>query len=218
MIYSENVFLCLFIPLMITIIFLRGLARKVIEAFVFGMASCLMSAYISGFAKVLLGLSVEDTAVYISPMIEETMKFLPVLFILFVLDADDNELFVTSVAIGAGFATFENICYLLSTGDMKMSFVLIRGLAVGIMHVSSITVLVGTIIIIRHYKAISFPALSGALAISSSIHALYNLLVSKPGISSEIGYAMPFIFSILIYSFTRRTILPYQESSEEEIN
>ena len=215
MIYSENVFLCLLIPLMITILFLRGLARKVIEAFVLGMGCCLMSAYISGFAKVISGLSVEDTAVYISPIIEEMMKFLPVLFILFVLEADDNELFVTSVAIGAGFATFENICYLLSTGDMRATFVLIRGLAVGIMHVASIAILSGTIIIIRHYNAVSLPALSGALAISSTIHALYNLLVSEQGVSAQIGYALPVLSSILIYAFSRKTVLPDEETADE---
>ena len=57
MIYSENVLLCLVIPLLITFFFLQGLARKVMESFVFGMIWCLMSAYISGFAKVISGMS-----------------------------------------------------------------------------------------------------------------------------------------------------------------
>ena len=85
MIYSENVLLCLVIPLLITFFFLQGMARKVMESFVFGMICCLMSAYISGFAKVISGMSAVDTAVYISPLIEEVMKFLPVLFILMCL-------------------------------------------------------------------------------------------------------------------------------------
>lgn len=215
MIYSENVFLCLTIPLIITILFLRGEARKVMEAFDFGMVSCLMSAYISGFARIVSGMSAEDTAVYVSPLIEEAMKFLPVLFILYVLEADDRELFVSSVAIGAGFATFENICYLLSTGSMKLSFVLVRGLAVGVMHVASIAILSGTIIIERRYKAVSLPALVGALAISSTLHALYNLLVSEPGISTVIGYVMPFAAAVLIYAASEYNDIAGGEEQKE---
>lgn len=215
MIYSENVFLCLTIPLIITILFLRGEARKVMEAFDFGMVSCLMSAYISGFARIVSGMSAEDTAVYVSPLIEEAMKFLPVLFILYVLEADDRELFVSSVAIGAGFATFENICYLLSTGSMKLSFVLVRGLAVGVMHVASIAILSGTIIIERRYKAVSLPALVGALAISSTLHALYNLLVSEPGISTVIGYVIPFAAAVLIYAASEYNDIAGGEEQKE---
>ena len=37
MIYSENVLLCLSIPLLITVLFLRDMPRKVLEAFVLGM-------------------------------------------------------------------------------------------------------------------------------------------------------------------------------------
>ena len=215
MIYSENVLLCLVIPLLITFFFLQGLARKVMESFVFGMIWCLMSAYISGFAKVISGMSAEDTAVYISPLIEEVMKFLPVLFILYVLEADDNELLVASIAIGAGFATFENICYLVSSGEVKMSFVLVRGLAVGIMHIASIVILSGTIIIVRKYGAVSLPALVGALSMSSTLHALYNLLVSKPGLSSKIGYGMPFVSSLLLLIVLRRSIVIDEKIPEE---
>ena len=201
--------------LMITILFVQGMARKVMEAFVFGMGCCLMSAYISGFAKVISGMSAEDTAVYISPLIEEAMKLLPVLFILYVLDADDNELFVSSIAIGAGFATFENICYLLSSGSIKMSFVLVRGLAVGIMHIASIIILSGTIIIVRKHDSVSVPTLIGALSMSSTLHSLYNLLVSEPGLSSRIGYFMPFVSAVLLYIVLRKSIVVDEWTPEE---
>lgn len=215
MIYSENVFICLVIPLLITILFLQGMARKVMEAFVFGMGCCLMSAYLSGFAKIVSGMSAEDTAIYVSPLIEEIMKFLPVLFILYVLEADDNELFVSSIAIGAGFATFENICYLLSGGNVKMSFILVRGLAVGIMHIASIVILSSVIIIVRNHYAVSVPALVGALAMSSTLHGLYNLLVSEPGLSSRIGYVMPFITAVLLFIALRRNIVISEKVPQE---
>ena len=159
MIYSENVLLCLSIPLLITVLFLRDMPRKVLEAFVLGMIICLMSGYISGFARIVSGMSAEDTAVYVSPIIEETVKLLPILFTMYVLEADDRELFITAVAIGAGFATFENICYLLSSGSMSLTFVLIRGLAVGTMHVASTVILSSVILAERRFNAVSPPSL-----------------------------------------------------------
>ena len=204
MIYSENVLLCLTLPLLITVLFLRDSPRKVVEAFMLGMIVCLISGYISGFAKIASGMSAEETAVYISPLIEEGMKLLPVLFTMYILDADDSELFLAAVSIGAGFATFENICYLLSSGETRLSYVLIRGLAVGTMHIASMVILSGTIIIERRYDAVSLPALTGALAMSSTLHGLYNLLVSETGFSSAVGYAMPFGVSVLLYLAFRR--------------
>ena len=209
MIYSENVLLCLTIPLFITVLFLRDTPRKVVEAFMLGMIICLISGYISGFAKLVSGMSAEDTAVYVSPLIEEIVKFLPVLFTMYVLEDGDSELFLTSVALGAGFATFENICYLLSSGETRLSYVLIRGLAVGTMHIASMILLAGTIIIERRYDAVSLPALAGALAMSSTLHGLYNLLVSESGLFSAIGYAMPFVISVLLYIAYITNIAPY---------
>lgn len=217
MIYSENVLLCLSIPLLITVLFLRDMPRKVLEAFVLGMIICLMSGYISGFARIVSGMSAEDTAVYVSPIIEETVKLLPILFTMYVLEADDRELFITAVAIGAGFATFENICYLLSSGNMSLTFVLIRGLAVGTMHVASTVILSIVIIVERRFNAVSLPSLTGALAMSSTLHALYNLLVSEPGISSGIGYVMPFITAMILYAvFQNNALFPDTEEKTEK--
>ena len=215
MIYSENVLICLTIPLLITVLFLRDTPRKVIEAFILGMIICLVSGYISGFAKIASGMSAEDTAIYVSPMIEETMKLLPVLFTMYVLEDGDSELFLTSVASGAGFATFENICYLLSGSETRLSFVLIRGFAVGTMHIASMILLAATIIVERRYDAVSLPALAGALAMSSTLHGLYNLLVSEPGLFSAIGYAMPFGIAVLLYIGFSINISPYLRGEEE---
>ena len=46
-----------------------------------------------------------------------------------------------AVAIGAGFATFENCCYILTAGAESLPYILIRGMAVGVMHIVSILAL-----------------------------------------------------------------------------
>jgi len=51
MIYSENILICILIPLIIAIIFLKGNARRFAFFFALGMVICLLSAYISGFIE-----------------------------------------------------------------------------------------------------------------------------------------------------------------------
>ena len=80
MIYAENILLCIAVPLLILLFFLRGNTRLFLGAFLVGMGVCLLGAYISGFVSIASGLGANTTAVYISPMIEELMKCLPLFF------------------------------------------------------------------------------------------------------------------------------------------
>ena len=208
MIYSENILLCIAIPLAISLFFLRGGAKRFVITFLTGMGVCLVAAYINGYINSISAHSAEDMAVYVSPVIEEVLKFFPVLFYMYVFLPDERNLLVSSVGIGAGFATFENCCYLLSIGAEKLSFVLIRGLAVGTMHIATLTLLTAMIIIMRRHDAISIPALIAAVSMSAGMHALYNLLVSESGLSSALGYVFPFLTSLLLYyAFRTRVIV-----------
>ncbi len=50
---------------------------------------------------------------------------------------------------------------------------------------------------------------------SSTLHGLYNLLVSEPGLFSAIGYAMPFGIAVLLYIAFNMNINPYLRGEEE---
>ena len=109
-----------------------------------------------------------------------------------------------TLAIGAGFATFENCCYILTAGAESLPYILIRGMAVGVMHIVSILALPIWLIAARRLRVFSIPAVVGGLSLSMSIHALYNLLVSQPGVSSVIGYLMPMLIAFALYFLLRR--------------
>ena len=112
MIYAENVLICIAVPLTIALMFLRGSNRRLILSFIAGMGACLIAAYIVGFLMQASGMNSEDTSIFLSPIIEEIMKFLPLMFYLMLFEPGDTELLQASVGIGAGFATFENCCYI----------------------------------------------------------------------------------------------------------
>ncbi len=71
MIYSENILLCISIPLLLTVIYTRGGVRRSLGAFILGMVSCLLSSYISGYLTLLTEIGLNESAVYISPTVED---------------------------------------------------------------------------------------------------------------------------------------------------
>ena len=199
MVNAENVLICIAVPLAISFLFIKGSARQLVSAFLAGMVGCLLSAYIAGFIQMTSGYSTEDTSIFLSPMIEECMKLLLILFCIYLYGASSRRIELLAIGIGAGFATFENCCILLSSGTLQLSYMLVRGLAVGVMHIATLVALAKGIQLLKLHKAFYFVGIAGILSIPVTIHGLYNLLVSKPGVSSYIGYAMPMLCVILLY-------------------
>ena len=203
MIYSENILVCMAVPLLLTLFFVKDNARQFVLNFLLGMAACFLGAYVSGFLDVTTGMGVEDTAVFISPFTEETMKFLPLLFYFLMFEPQDDRLFHAAVGIGAGFASYENVCSMVSSGAGSLGFLMIRGLAVGVMHIVSVFALMLGLVIARRLKAMRFASVVGALSLSMLFHGTYNLLVSKPGITSAIGYVLPLATAVILLSVYR---------------
>ena len=199
MIYSENILLCVSIPLLLTVIYMRGAARRSVAAFLIGMVTCLLSSYISGYLTLLAEMDLNGSAVYISPTVEEIMKLLPLLFYMFVFRPEEMTLTTFGISLGAGFATFENCCYLLATGSESLTFTLIRGLAVGVMHIVCMLEMSLSLIMVRRYRVFTFSAVVGCLALAVVFHALYNLLVSVRGLPANVGYVLPVVMAIVFY-------------------
>lgn len=204
MIYAENILICITVPLMISLIFITGKARYFAGSLIIGMVVCLIAAYISGYLDLAAELGEESTAIFISPIVEEIMKFLPLLFYVMMFLPESDDMYLVALGIGAGFATFENCCYILTSGAESLPYILIRGMAVGVMHIVSILVLAIGIEMVRRFRALSVPGLLGALSLSMTFHGLYNLLVSEPGLSSVIGYVLPLFTAIILYFPFRR--------------
>ena len=204
MIYAENILLCIAAPLLLSLLFVRGQAKQYVLAFAAGMVACLLAAYVTGFLRLLIAWEETDVRIFLSPVVEELVKLLPLLILLLLAEPGDDTLLLLAVALGTGFATFENCCSLLGSGEIGLSFVLIRGLAVGVMHIVSVAALSLGIIAARRLQALSLPALVGAFSLSVVFHGLYNLLVSVPGVPSYVGFCLPVLAAAGIYHPLRR--------------
>lgn len=210
MIYSENILICIIVPLVVLMVFLPGKTRRLVGGLIIGMVVSLMGAYLNGYFSAIYNMDATLTARYISPMIEEIMKFLPIMLYLLLFDPDNSELIGFSASIGAGFATFENCCYITQNGAQLIQLTLIRGLSVGIMHVECGLVIGICFLLVKRYKSIMIPGMIGAFSFAMSIHSLYNLLVSVDGIAAYLGFGAPLIILALLY-------FSWQKSQNEAI-
>ncbi|MCR4625429.1 MAG: PrsW family intramembrane metalloprotease [Lachnospiraceae bacterium] len=199
MIYSENILICIAIPLFIALFFTRTSTKRFLFAFILGMTVCLFSAYISGFVNYITELGRDEMAIYYSPVIEEIMKFLPILFYEAVFIPEQEKLYTASIGIGLGFATFENCCYILSAVDISLPYMLIRGLSVGVMHLICSLALILGLGLSKRFEVMTLPGLVGAISMPMIFHALYNLLVSEDGLSSYLGYFLPILTAFILF-------------------
>lgn len=204
MIFAENILVCIVAPFLVALWFVKGEVRQYLTAFLLGMGGSLMAAYIGGYFGTILEMGQNDTSIFISPMVEETMKLLMLIVFLVLINPGDRSLVMLSVAIGTGFATFENCCYILSFGADSLSYIIIRGLAVGVMHIVSVLSLAMWIICIKWLKAVSLSGIIGGLSLAMIYHSIYNLLVSEPGLSRVIGYVLPILSAVCLYPMYRK--------------
>ena len=127
MTYIENVFLCIASPLLIAALCMGKRQRKFFLFCLAGMGACLLSAYINTFFAALYRADTFTTTTEIAPVVEEVMKFLPLLFYLLIFEPKREQIKNTAVVIALSFATFENVCYLIQNGAGLFFFYFLPG-------------------------------------------------------------------------------------------
>ena len=203
MIYIENIFVCLAIPLMLCMLFIGGRPRTFMLFMIAGMSVCLLSAYVNSFFMALYGVGATVTVVEITPVCEEVMKLLPLLFYILVFEPEIRELPEAAVALAAGFATFENVCYLTENGAEDFVFLLIRGLSAGALHIlCGILIGFGLSHVLRR-RWLAFTGTMGLLGACIVFHAIYNLLITGEGIWQMAGYLFPSVLIALLFAVKR---------------
>ena len=100
------------------------------------MSACLLSAYVSSFFMGYYGTDAGVAAAEIAPVCEEIMKLIPLVLYFLIFEPNTEELPAAAIAIAVGFATFENACYLTENGAENLSFMLIRGVSAGALHIA----------------------------------------------------------------------------------
>ena len=203
--YIENIFLCLAVPLILSMLFRKG-KQRTFTTFVFlGMGCCLLSAYVSSFFAGYYHAGTAAAVMEITPVCEEVMKFLPLLFYLLVFEPDKQEVISPAIGIAVGFATFENVCYLTENGAADFYDILIRGVSAGSLHLLCGIALSCGIAYVFRKKWIMVTGTIGALGACVVFHGIYNILITAKGRWNLIGYLFPIflIFALLVVKKSR---------------
>ena len=200
MIYIENIFVCLAIPLVLSMLFFGGRPRIFMLFMITGMSVCLLSAYVNSFFMGYYGVDSTVAVVEITPVCEEVMKLLPLLFYVLVFEPKVRDLPEAAVALAVGFATFENVCYLTENGAENFMFLLVRGLSAGALHIlCGILIGFGLSYVFRR-RWLAFTGTMGLLGACIAFHAIYNLLISAEGAWQIAGYLSPSVLIALLFA------------------
>ena len=203
--YIENIFLCLAVPLILSMLFRKGKQRTFTTLVILGMGCCLLSAYVSSFFAGYYHAGTAAAVMEITPVCEEVMKFLPLLFYLLVFEPDKQEVISPAIGIAVGFATFENVCYLIENGAADFYDILIRGVSAGSLHLLCGIALSCGIAYVFRKKWIMVTGTIGALGACVVFHGIYNILITAKGRWNLIGYLFPIflIFAFLVVKKSR---------------
>ena len=202
--YIENIYICLAAPLLISVLYLRGKKQASMVFLLAGMTVCLLSSYVSTFAAALLGTTLVTASVEITPIIEESMKLFPVLFYLMVFEPGKEQAADEVIMTAIGFATFENVCYLLTNGAADTLHLIIRGLGTGTMHLVCGMIVAGGLMMMWNRLYLRFAGTVAMLCLAMTFHAVYNLLVTQTGAAAVIGYLIPIAAAGFILLFSQK--------------
>ena len=196
--YIENIYVCLAAPLLLLILCLRRDARRYLIFLLAGMTACLLSAYVSTFVSGATGTEADMAYHEIAPVVEEFIKFLPLLFYLVVFEPEKRKAITGTLMTAVGFATFENVCFLIAYGTSNLMRLMIRGFGTGAMHLVCGMVIAVGLFYLWDQVWLRIVGTFALLCVAITFHAVFNVLVNQIGPVFWVGTASP-LTAVVIY-------------------
>lgn len=164
-------------------------SRLLIVFVLVGVFVSVLSSEINGFLCKLLPLSLYEITIIVTPITEEILKALPLIYYAVVVTDKKETLFTASMAIGIGFAILENAYYMINSTVFNFLDAIIRAFGSGLMH-GMCTLLVGIgISFVRKRKKIFAVGTFGLLSTAITYHGIYNMLIQSN--ISVVGALLP---------------------------
>lgn len=182
-------FVSVFVPILLMANLIEKKARLPIVFVLAGIFISVFAAELNGVLRQMLPLNNYELTIIVTPMTEEVLKALPVLFYALVISDKKERLFTASMATGIGFAVLENAYYLLTSRHWNVLDAVARAFGTGLMH-GMCTLLVGVgIIFVKKKRKIFWVGTFALLSTAITYHGIYNMLVQSQ--YEIIGYLLP---------------------------
>ena len=182
-------FVSVFVPILLMANLIEKKARLPIVFVMAGIFISVFAAELNGVLRQMLPLNNYELTIIVTPMTEEVLKALPVLFYALVISDKQERLFTASMATGIGFAVLENAYYLLTSRQWNVLDAVARAFGTGLMH-GMCTLLVGVgITFVKKKRKIFWVGTFALLSTAITYHGIYNMLVQSQ--YEIIGYLLP---------------------------
>ena len=210
------IFICITVPMLFLLPIIRERSARVIVGYMIcGLFCCLLVSEINGILLDLFGNDYVYVTTTITPISEEIVKALPVLFFAFVVSDSREKLVAIGFAAGIGFAVLENMVILLqNVSSVSLFWALIRGFGSALMH----GICTGSIGLGLHFihrkKKLFLPGSFAILVMAMIYHSIYNTLVQSE--YRYFGFLLPLITFISIFVFGLSAYVKMQKKRKEK--
>lgn len=198
--------ICISSPLFLMMIIADNKTRRLLGFMIGGIAISIVASEINAVMRdvVFPTLDLFHITTSVTPICEEILKALPLLFVAIFITDKPNVLFTQAMSIGIGFAVMENAYVLLQNVEtVSIFWAIIRGFSSGLMHsVCTLFVGIGVSIIKKRRKL--FLTGTFALLVSAAIyHSLFNMLIQSDFM--YVGASLPILtYAVLAYSIYKQ--------------
>ena len=176
---SLTLAICMMIPLGMMLFVFKGQSKIIITFLLTGIFMALFAGEIDGYILSESSLTIESLTENVTPVVEEILKAIPIVFLAFLIKPDRQLLLECSVAIGLGFSLLENVYLYVESPDSTILWSLIRGFGSGLMHtVCTLAVGYAMSYVISKHK-LFFTGSIAALSTSIIYHSIYNIMVQS---------------------------------------
>lgn len=208
-------FISIFIPIGLLTLLVDKKSRLPLIFMILGIFISVLSSEINGLIMNTFKLNLYYMTINITPITEEVLKALPILFYAIFITDKKEKLFTSAMAMGIGFAVIENMYYLIGNVGFNILDAIIRAFGSGLMH-GMCTLLVGAGIAFVKKKRKLFMVGTFSLLITAIMyHSIYNMLIQSQisiiGALFPIITYIPFLVWRLVKTYKKNKVLEVKE-------
>lgn len=192
------IYLCIVLPIAPIMLAMRDKHYKRFILFMtLGFTICLVSSQINTLLIDYLNMDVLRYSTAISPIIEELLKAIPIIYFAIFYAEKDDEILPLAFAIGIGFAILESVVIYCDNMDYAtISWAIIRGFGASLMHSVCTAMIAMGINYVINKKGNLFKGIVGLFALAIIYHGIFNAFVQSK--FSFIALLLPLLLFIPI--------------------
>lgn len=207
-------FVSISIPMILMTLLVEKKARLPVAFMLIGILVSVFASEVNGLLSKTLHMELYSITVVVTPVSEELLKALPILYYALVISDKREKLFTASMATGIGFAVLENAFYLLNYPNLTMLSAIIRAFGAGLMH-GMCTLLVGVgISFVKKKRKLFAVGTFGLLSTAIVYHGVYNILIQSQ--FSIVGALLPIATYIPFFIWRLRVKRKLNQASKNQ--